>query len=205
MLLSIVSITPSRSAILSETGGTPMATVSYTALRIVTSTGQIWQTSSSWCWTTAMNASWAKLVSRGRATESWSPNRLLKLVGMETLGPLPDTRTGNRCIVVIVVRYIKIALAILSSKSTASHVLPMFFYQWVLPYMTPSFLFTPKSTQFVSKILKSLSTLQVRISLPVHITPKQTGRPKDIAKPLLHVCTTMMPNTNATGTYLFGL
>lgn len=86
----------------------------------------------------------------------FSPQKPFKFVAKDILGPLPNTKTRNKFIVVMTYSYSKLTMAIPNRKTTAIHVARIFVGDWIMPNGVPDRLVTDTGPAFVEKFLNAL-------------------------------------------------
>lgn len=96
----------------------------------------------------------------------YRPERTLDFIEMDTLGPLPRSKTGNRFIVAITDRNEKPTTAT-SLKNTVTHVASIQLDAWSMPYGTSKRTLTDNRPQFVRKLFK---TERVALGMQVAVT-----------------------------------
>jgi transposase InsO family protein len=87
------------------------------------------------------------------------PSEPLEFVAMDILGPLPETKRGNRYLLVIVDRFTKLTRTVPLSTTVASEVARVFVEQWYCVYGPPVVLLTDNGTQFVAKFFQAVCKL----------------------------------------------
>jgi transposase InsO family protein len=78
---------------------------------------------------------------------------------MDILGPLTETKDGNRFLLVIVDRFSKLTRSVPLKTITTEEVSKAFIKEWYCIYGAPSFLLSDNGTQFVSKFFQSVCRL----------------------------------------------
>lgn len=71
------------------------------------------------------------------------PDGSLEFVTTDILGPLPETKFGNRFVVVITDRFSKLIREILTKEETTAHIAEIFLDARIMPYEIPE---RPKTT-----------------------------------------------------------
>jgi Integrase core domain/Chromo (CHRromatin Organisation MOdifier) domain len=87
------------------------------------------------------------------------PSAPFEFVAMDILGPLPETKDGNRFLLVIVDRFSKLTRTVPLKTITAEEVSKAFVNEWFCVYGAPVVLLSDNGTQFVSKFFQSVCRL----------------------------------------------
>lgn len=80
-----------------------------------------------------------RLMSQKRVSRMtlFPPSQPLEFVAIDILGPLPETKNGNRFLLVIADRYSKGAQTVPLAKITATDIAHAFFARWISKYGIP--------------------------------------------------------------------
>jgi transposase InsO family protein len=78
---------------------------------------------------------------------------------MDVLGPLPQTRRGNRFVLCIGDRFSKLSVAVKIPDQTATTVANAFVEMWIAYYGIPLTMLTDNGADFASKLLRVLSSI----------------------------------------------
>jgi transposase InsO family protein len=87
------------------------------------------------------------------------PSAPFEFVAMDILGPLSETKDGNRFLLVIVDRFSKLTRTVPLKTITAEEVSKAFVNEWFCVYGAPVVLLSDNGTQFVSKFFQSVCRL----------------------------------------------
>lgn len=121
------------------------------------------------------------------------------------IGPVGEKDDWKPVINVTTDRQTKLCRAILSSKTTPQHVMPIFSDYCIQPYRIPAFLLTDISPRFVSKSPEGLMCiLQGRaLHKKMHITIIPVTKQNTITNSSSHACFKMFSNINTIGIYTY--
>lgn len=75
----------------------------------------------------------------------------LAFAGMDLLGPIPRTKSGNKMVSVITDRFAKLTRVIMLQQTTDPFVAKSFFHDWGMPYGIAGSILTYKGPQFTVK------------------------------------------------------
>jgi transposase InsO family protein len=78
---------------------------------------------------------------------------------MDILGPLPETKSGNRFLLVMVDRVSKLTRTVPLRTIIATEVAKIFVHEWYCVYGAPVIILTDNGTQFVSKFFQTVCRL----------------------------------------------
>jgi transposase InsO family protein len=85
------------------------------------------------------------------------PEGPLEFVAMDVLGPLPETKRGNRFCVVMCDRFTKISIAVPTPNQTAETCAQVFVDRWICYYGVPLIILSDNGSNFASKFFSVLT------------------------------------------------
>jgi transposase InsO family protein len=94
-----------------------------------------------------------------------------RIVGIDILGPLPETKRGNRFLMVITDRFSKATNVVPLQNITADDGAPAFFVHWVSCFGPPLILLSDNGGQFAARMFQAVCSIMgvkqfVRLNVP---------------------------------------